>query len=302
MKHAKYLWLFLLLLTLGTAIPAWPQIFPSGNKVTITQGGNDATVGAAGALKMNLGEIGGTAQSGANVIDVANTALRVNVVAGGGAGGTSSTFGAAFPGTGTAAGFSDGTNMQGARVVDLDTGAGVVYGLIGNLVRRASGGPTEMIGQTTMALSLPVTLASDQANINVVVASALPTGANNIGDVDVLTLPALATGSNVIGKTVMATGCGTAVFSQALVAVPTVEAAATAVTSCVVSVNACNTNATAQTFSLKDNQGTPIIAVNAVSIPGNSCYLYQLGGGLFTSGIRWVAGGTGVTGTILAYQ
>lgn len=37
--------------------------------------------------------------------------LNVNVAAGGGAGGTSSTFGAAFPGTGTAIGLSNGTNM-----------------------------------------------------------------------------------------------------------------------------------------------------------------------------------------------
>lgn len=48
--------------------------------------------------------------------DSANRALRVNVVAGGGAGGTSSTFGAAFPGTGTAAGFTDGTLMQPGKV------------------------------------------------------------------------------------------------------------------------------------------------------------------------------------------
>jgi hypothetical protein len=43
--------------------------------------------------------------------------LKVNVVAGGGSGGTSSTFGAAFPGTGTAAGFIDnGGNMAGANL------------------------------------------------------------------------------------------------------------------------------------------------------------------------------------------
>ncbi len=147
------------LLALMFAVPAW------GQRVIITQGGNDASVGAGGALKINLGEIGGTAQSGANVIDVGNTAIRVNIVAGGGAGGTSSSFGAAFPATGTAIGFSDGTNMQGGRVVDLDTGAGTVYGQIINLVRRASGGPTELIGQTTMALSLPVAIASDQGAV-----------------------------------------------------------------------------------------------------------------------------------------
>lgn len=41
-----------------------------------------------------------------------NGNLKVNVAAGGGSGGTSSTFGAAFPGTGTAAGATDGTDMQ----------------------------------------------------------------------------------------------------------------------------------------------------------------------------------------------
>lgn len=44
-------------------------------------------------------------------VDSSNN-LMVNVAAGGGSGGTSSTFGVAFPGTGTAAGASDGTNMK----------------------------------------------------------------------------------------------------------------------------------------------------------------------------------------------
>lgn len=46
--------------------------------------------------------------------DATNQAIRVNVVAGGGSGGTSSTFGAGFPGTGTATGFKDsaGINME----------------------------------------------------------------------------------------------------------------------------------------------------------------------------------------------
>lgn len=77
-------------------------------------------------------------------------------------GGTSSTFGAAFPATGTAAGYSDGTNMQSPRAFDLDSGGGTQYGLGVNLRRIASGGSTEIIGQTTAALSLPAVLASDQ--------------------------------------------------------------------------------------------------------------------------------------------
>lgn len=85
----------------------------------------------------------------------------------GGSGGTASSYGSAFPASGTAVGFSDGTNMQGSRVVDFDTGAGTIYGLITNLVRRASGGPVELIGQTTMANSVPVVFASDQSALTV---------------------------------------------------------------------------------------------------------------------------------------
>ncbi len=81
-------------------------------------------------------------------------------------GGTASTFGAAFPSTGTASGFSDGTNMQGARVFDLDTGGGTQYGLGVNLRRTASGGSSELQGQTTAALSLPVVLATDQIGMS----------------------------------------------------------------------------------------------------------------------------------------
>lgn len=49
-----------------------------------------------------------------------SSGLPVNVVAGGGAGGTSSTFGAAYPGTGTAVGATDGTNMQPLKVDGSD--------------------------------------------------------------------------------------------------------------------------------------------------------------------------------------
>lgn len=99
---------------------------------------------------------------GADATDTTNHAIKVNVVAGGGAGGTSSTFGAAFPGPGTAVGFSDGTNMRPGFALDADTGGGVQYMQGINLRRTASGGSTELLGQTTMALSLPVVLPSDQ--------------------------------------------------------------------------------------------------------------------------------------------
>jgi len=69
--------------------------------------------------------------------------LRVSSGGGGGGTGTSSNFGAAFPSAGTAAGFSDGTNMQGARVFDLDTGGGTQYVTGMNLRFSAGGGSVE---------------------------------------------------------------------------------------------------------------------------------------------------------------
>jgi hypothetical protein len=53
-----------------------------------------------------------------SIMDNTNHALQVNVVAGGGAGGTSSTFGASFPGIGTAAGAKDISGNMAALNLD----------------------------------------------------------------------------------------------------------------------------------------------------------------------------------------
>jgi hypothetical protein len=120
----------------------------------------------------------------------------------GGSGGTASAFGSAFPSgasSGTAAGFYDGTNMQGARVVDADTSGGTFYALAVNLIKRTSGTPTELIGQATMANSLPVALASDQSALAV-----SQSGTWNVGTVTTVSAVtaisnALPAGTNVIG-------------------------------------------------------------------------------------------------------
>lgn len=55
------------------------------------------------------------------------------------------------------------------------------------------------LGQTTMANSLPVVIASDQTSLPTNLTAALPAGTNNIGDVDVLSLPSIPAGNNNIG-------------------------------------------------------------------------------------------------------
>ena len=74
--------------------------------------------------------------------------LRTSGGGGGGGGGTSSSFGAAFPSAGTAAGFSDGTNMQGARVHDLDAGGGTEFNAGAAIRCAASGGSTPCLPPT----------------------------------------------------------------------------------------------------------------------------------------------------------
>jgi len=84
-------------------------------------------------------------------------------VVGGGGGGTSSAFGSAFPADGTAAGFSDGTNMRGGKVFDLDSGAGSDY-IIGMSLRFAnSGGSVAAPGDATNGLLVDLGANNDVA-------------------------------------------------------------------------------------------------------------------------------------------
>ena len=98
------------------------------------------------------------------------------------------------------------------------------------------------------------------------------------------------------------TACGAAAFTPAWQAVPTSNTALTATTSCVVAIMVTNTTAGAQTVTVTDGQGAPVTVLSAFSIPGNSQVTLPLHGAQMTSGIKWTAGGAGLTGTVVAYQ
>lgn len=85
----------------------------------------------------------------------------------GGSGGTASNFGSATPATGTAAGFSDGTNMQAARVADVDSGAGTQYALVVSPRLSASGGAIEFAANSGAASAgtLRVVAATDSPEV-----------------------------------------------------------------------------------------------------------------------------------------
>lgn len=132
--------------------------------------------------------------------------------------------------------------------------------------------------------------------------NAIPAGGNAIGTVSLNA--ALPSGTNVIGvvNTIPKTACGNTVASQALAAVPTSATAVFAATTCLVTVVFNNTNGSAATVTLSDNAGTPVNALLTFSIPANSQLVEPLYGVAFTSGVKWTASTTNVTGAALGYQ
>jgi hypothetical protein len=132
----------------------------------------------------------------------------------------------------------------------------------------------------------PLTITGSISNTGFNVTGSLPTGANVIGQV----------------QTVPKTACGTTAFTPVWQSLPTSTTSLTATTSCVVAVIITNTNGAAQTVTITDGQGTPVTVVSAFSIPANSQVTFPLHGSQMTSGIKWSAGGTGITGTVVAYQ
>ena len=115
----------------------------------------------------------------------------------------------------------------------------------------------------------------------------------------------LGAGTNAVG-TVRAnplTSCGNTIYDSAITTLPTVEAAATATSTCVQAIYVNNLTSSAQTFSIKDNAGTPVVYVNAFSLPANSNMLITFGGIKFNLGVRWVAtNASAVNAQILGYQ
>jgi hypothetical protein len=249
----------LLFVVLSMACAAFGQAQISGNVVRFTDtSGNLITAG-----------------------DNANNALRVNVVAGGASGGTSSNFGSAFPSAGTAAGFSDGTNMQTGRVFDADSGGGTQYVLGANLRRIASGGSAELIGQSSMATSLPVTIANDQTALPVSQSGTWTVQPGNTANTTpwfVRTVPLHACSGNTLQD-----------IQQADVAITTGSNLTTADT-CVFSIYIANKTATAVTATIQDRAGTPFVYSSTFTIPGNSDVTRQFSGMRFVSGVTIIAG------------
>lgn len=113
----------------------------------------------------------------------------------------------------------------------------------------------------------------------------------------------VGSGSGGTTKVVPATACGTTVFSQAFVLVPSANTAVAAATTCVETIVLTNVTTSVQTITITDNQGSPVTAFNAFPLQPGATVLLPLNGVSFTSGIKWQAGAaSSVSGAILGYQ
>lgn len=157
--RARYLSVVLGLLLLAAPVAAQnpTNIFVNGTAPTVNSGNKDnGTIRVVVATDQPSNS---NAWLVSGIVSVSNTAVGTAIAvrcvdtsgsvfeacggSGGGGGGTSSSFGAAIPATGTATGYSDGTNMQLPRVFDTDSGAGSQYVPGVSLRKTASGGSVE---------------------------------------------------------------------------------------------------------------------------------------------------------------
>jgi hypothetical protein len=148
------------------------------------------------------------------------------------------------------------------------------------------GGTAIAIGQQLASASLPVILPA--------------------ATITTLTPPSavgLNAGTNTIGIVIPKTPCGTTVANQVIAAVPTSATAVFSATTCLMHAFFNNTNSGTQTVTLTDNAGTPLNVIGpAFVIPGLSFATIDFNGVQFSAGVKWTAGGTGVTGGMWGFQ
>lgn len=250
-------------MALALAVPTWAQ---TGGPVTIKA--IDTSTGAT-----------------TDVGDNTNHAIRVNIVAGAGSGGTALADNTAFT-----QGTTNTTPMSGlfkasysaatdGRVtVQRMTSTGASYenlDAIGNTAVLTGNG-------TTGAGSQRVTIASDNTafSVNAVQSGTWTVQPGNTPNT-----------TQWLVKAGPFDGCGTTTYDPApvLIADATLDTL-TSTTTCVETLVIANVGSTQETITVQDQQGTPVQLLKVVPIaPGASMVLNNLGGLKFASGIKYQA-------------
>ena len=195
----------------GVAIPAsTPALLAAGSDginaryITVDSAGRQVVVGPGIAGTPAGGVLSVQGVAGGTTLPVSGTVTALNPSVG--------TNGAATPTSSTAVGGSDGTNLQQARMFDLDTGAGTEYGL-GTSIRLPGAGGSVAGGTSTNPFRVDPTGATTQP---ISAASLpLPTGAATESTLSgVLTTTAFQARINTLGQKVSASSTPVVIASD----------------------------------------------------------------------------------------
>ncbi len=226
-----------------------------------------------------------------NVIGSTSNALDVNIKSNAVGGGTSSAFGAALPSTGTAAGFTDGTNMQAARTYDSDSGAGTENTLGIVLRKTASGGSVEA-GTGTNPLRTDPTGTTTQPVSGTVTA--------NVGTTNGLALDASVTGLQVSQGSSTSGQKGDLVLGAVTTAAPTYTTAQTSPLS-LTTGGALRVDGSTSTQpvsgTVTSNAGTGTFTTNEAQIAGTTT---SVNNGTTDAGTQRVTLSSDSTGQVIA--
>jgi len=178
------------------------SLLPSGASSAANQSAIQQTVAAGTAATKsvlmggiyNSSPITMTTGQGAALQTDANGYLKVNVQVGGGTGGTSSTFAAAFPGTGTAIGAKNGSNMvnltaDGSSNLNVNCTVGCAGGTTSNassgVATGSSNGQTVAWGYGFNGTTWDQLQVDGSKNLKVLINGAIVAGTNLIGKVGI---------------------------------------------------------------------------------------------------------------------
>jgi len=255
---------------------------------TISQGGNSATVSAAGALKVDGSAV---TQPVSGTVAVSGTVTTTNASVG--------ATGAAVPASATQIGASDGTNLVAPRSYDTDTGAGTQNTLGVSLRVGASGGSSEAAAGagTTSASTLRVVLPTDQTSIpaaqsgtwnvnNVSGTVSLPTGASTAANQT--TLGSQTTKVNDGTDTLLISAAGAALVDGSAVTQPISAASLPLPTGAATSAN--QTTVGSQTTKINDGTDTALVSgTGSLQVTCDNC-----GGSTFADNAAFTFGTTNI--------
>ena len=187
----------------------------------------------------------------------------------------------------------------------------------GNVLGISCTSSTQPVTGTFWQATQPVSIAAT-VDVNVTDRAARDLGKVDIASLDQYTpvsgrLPVDGSGvTQPVSGTVAVTGValdatqikvnvGNLTTAATWQSVPTTAADLIGATVTIIGVHFNNNGSSAATITVKDKQGSPLTVVNTFSLPPLSCLTLPWTGTVFSGGLNWVAGTTGVVGSVVAY-